>query len=83
MFWEKLLGGGDQKEENDVDTPMWESVQLNEAGVSVKVEKNGGLTEHYNCIGVWESPTRYMLSWGEKDRKVFIGKEDVVSIEVQ
>ena len=81
-FLEMLFG----KEEAVVsEAPQWEPVQINEvSGVSVTWEKNDGSVVQMTCTGVFESLTRFMLVWkDDENKKIFIGKEDIISIEVQ
>lgn len=82
MFLEKLFGL--DREEVSSESLVWEPVQINDGGVSVKWEKNDGEIVQMTCTAVYESSTRFMLEWKDDEkRKFFIGKEEIVSIEVQ
>jgi len=87
MFLEKFFGGGDRRNAETkklpvVEAPLWEPVLINDTGVSVKWVKNDETVIQMECLGLWESPTSYMLTWGTGKKKFFIGKEEITSIEV-
>jgi hypothetical protein len=65
----------------DIDKPAWTVVKINPAGITVEYQEKYGARISKDCIGLWESPTQYMLTWKDST-KIILEKSNMVSVEV-
>ena len=50
----------------DVDKPVWSPVFTSFKGITVSWQEKYGEARTESCMGLWEGPSQYMLSYKDK-----------------
>jgi hypothetical protein len=58
----------------------WKPMLVERKGIKVVYREKYGSQIEYNCIGLWENSSEYMLTWKD-DKKIILQKSNIISID--